>query len=297
MSEPAREAREITSTGDWLRWRRIDMTASRVAALFDAHPYLTRDQLVAEFRGEPRPAPNAAMRRGRILEHAIIAAVAEDHPDWRVRKATTYHRLPDHRLGATPDCWLDDDGLIQCKTVAPYEWEKWQGRVPLAYTLQTLTELLVTGRARGVLAVMVCSSTYPVHLYDVPRHPAAEQRILDAVAEWWRAFDAGRAPEGASSAEIAADLDDGSHRDLSGDNLLPSLLPERARLKAEAGAIERRLKEVDYEIKQRIGAARTAWLPGWLVKYPTLHRKEYTVQAGDYRRLEIVATEESPDAE
>lgn len=291
-----REAREITSVGEWLDWRRQDITASRIAALFDEHPFLTRDRLAADLRGEPAQLTVPAMRRGRILEPAVAAAIAEDHPDWKLAKATTYHRLPDHRLGATPDYWLDNDGLVQVKTVAPLEWERWQGRPPLAYTLQTLTELLVTGRARGVLAVMVCSTSYPLHLYDVPRHETAERRILDAVTEWWRAWDAGEIASAASSAELAAAVDDGSHRDLSGDNLLPGLLAERAALKAQAGAAEKRLKEIDYELKQRIGPARTAWLPGWLIKYPTLHRKEYTVAAGDYRRLEIVATEDIPDA-
>ena len=290
MTEPLREVREIASRGDWLAWRERDITASRIAALFDQHPYLTRDGLAASLRGASQGS-NSAMRRGRILEPAVIAALAEDHPDWQLIKATTYHRLPDHRLGATPDVWLDNDGLVQIKTVAPQEWEKWQGRVPLAYTLQTLTELLVTGRSRGLLAVMVCSPSYPVHLFDVPRHEGAERRILDAVAEWWRAWDAGEIAAAAPHAELAAELDDGSHRDLSGDNLLAVILPERAALKAQVSAAEARIKAIDYEIKQRMGPARTGWCNGWLIKFPTLHRKEYVVKAGDYRRLEVVEKE------
>jgi predicted phage-related endonuclease len=291
-----RDVWEITSIGEWLNRRRQDITASRVAALFDCHPFITRDQLVADLRSEPTQAPNAAMRRGRILEPAVATALAEDHPDWRLAKATTYHRLPDHRLGCTPDYWLDDDGLVQIKTVSPQVWETWQGRPPLAYTLQTLTELLVTGRTRGVLAIMVCSSTYPLHLFDVPRHDGAEQKILAAVAEWWRAWDAGEIAAPAPADQIAADVDDGSHRDLSGDNELPALLDEREGLKAAVGTAEKRLKEIDYEVKNRIGAARTAWCNGWLIKYPTLHRKEYVVKAGDYRRLEVIV-KESADAE
>lgn len=286
-----REVREITALGEWLRWRQEDITASRVAALFDQHPFLTRERLATDLRGEPTQVTTSAMRRGRILEPAVAAALAEDYPYWQLVKATTYHRLPDHRLGATPDYWLDDDGLIQVKTVAPQEWEKWQGRPPLAYTLQTLAELLVTDRMRGVLAVMVTSPSFPVHLFDVPRHPQAERRILDAVTEWWRAWDAGEMADAAPSAEIAADLDDGSHLDLSSDNLLPTILPERAKLKEAVSAAEARLKEIDYEIKNRVGPARTAWCNGWLIKYPTIARKEFTVKAGTYRRLEVAAKE------
>ncbi len=300
MSEPAiirdgevREVREITGRGEWLAWRKVDITASRIAALFDSHPYLTRDQLAADLRSEASRGDSPAMRRGRILEPAVAAAVAEDRPEWLLTKATTYHRMPDHRLGATPDYWINGDGLMQVKTVAPQEWEKWRGRPPLGYLLQTLTELLVTGRAWGVLAVMVCSPSYPVHLFDVPRHPTAERRILDATAAFWAAWDAGEIAAAVPPAEIAADFDDGSHRDLSSDNMLPALLAERAGLKAATVVAEKRLKELDYELKNRIGPARTAWLPGWTIKFPTIHAKEYTVAARDYRRLDVTRTKEA----
>lgn len=291
-----REAREITSVGEWLNWRRQDITASRIAALFDQHPFLTRERLAAALSGAPAQITTSAMRRGRILEPAALAALTEERPEWRLAKATTYHRLPDHRVGATPDAWLDDDGLVQIKTVSPQEWEKWRGHPPLAYTLQTLTEMLVTGRTRGVLAVMVCSPAYPLHLFDVPRHEGAEQRILAAAAEWWRAWDTGEIAGPAPSAELAAAVDDGSHRDLSGDNELAVLLPERETLKATVSHAEARLKEIDYSLKNRIGPARTAWLPGWSISYAAQERKEFVTPAKTIRVLRVKATMESDDA-
>ncbi len=39
-----------------------------------------------------------------------------------------YRRLPDLRIGATPDYWLDDDGLTQVGTVSLKEW---RGEPPL----------------------------------------------------------------------------------------------------------------------------------------------------------------------
>jgi hypothetical protein len=296
MTEMRRETRSIVSPAEWLDWRRLDITASRVAVLFDSHPFLDRDGLAAELRGQSR-GDNAAMRRGRILEPGVIAALAEDHPGWRMAKATTYHRLPDHRIGATPDYWLDDDGLIEVKTVSPQRWEEWREHPPLAYTLQTLTGLLVTGRERGVLAVMVCAPSYPVHTFDVPRHPGAEARILDAVAEWWRAWDAGEIAAPADPAELAAACDDGSHRDLSGDPALPALLAERADLKATVGAAEKRLGILDYEIKNRIGPARTAYLPGWSLSFATQRRKETLIPAKDIRVLRVRAINEAEAVE
>ncbi|MEK1933484.1 MAG: YqaJ viral recombinase family protein, partial [Pararhizobium sp.] len=241
MTEPAREVREIVSTGDWLSWRTKDITASRLPALFSLHPYLSLTQLADIMRGTTGTGTGSvpdspAMRRGRILEPAVAAALAEERPDLPpLVKASTYHRVPEWRLGCTPDYFCGDEGLVQCKTVSPHQWQAWHGKIPLAYTIQTLCEMLVTGRRWGLLACLEVSPSYPLHVVEVPRHEAAERRILDAVAHWWTEFDAGRIAGTAPSAELAELLDDGSFVDLSDNNYLTAALPERERLKAEVG--------------------------------------------------------------
>lgn len=285
------QIREITSRGEWLQWRRGVITASRIGALFDCHKYLTREGLAAELRGANQ-GDNPAMRAGRILEPGVIVALLEDHPEWRIERANTFHVDPALRLGATPDAWLDDDGLIQVKTVSPEEWETWQGKPPLAYTLQCLAEMMLTGRTRGLLAVMIRSRSYPVHEFDVPRHEAAEARILAAVAEWWRQYDAGEIPIPADPEGLAEALDDGSVLDLAADNAIRGLLDEREALKATVGDAEKRTKEIDDYIKMRLGPARLGVLPGWALAWPTIHGKEYTVPARDYRRLTVKRTGE-----
>jgi|SRR6185436_11704503 len=297
MSEPAREVREIVSTGDWLSWRTKDITASRLPALFSLHPYLSREQLADIMRGTTGTGTSSvpdspAMRRGRILEPAVAAALAEERPELLITKASTYHRIPEWRLGATPDYFAEPDGLVQCKTVSPEQWQRWHGKVPIAYTIQTLCELMVTGRAWGLLAVLEVSPSYPLHVVDVPRHEAAERRILDAVREWWRAFDAGEIAGTAPSAELEADLDDGSFVDLSTDNAMPGILAERASLKATTSDAEKRLKELDYEIKNRMGRASRGWLPGWNISFGTQHRREVLIPAKDIRVLRVRAVSE-----
>lgn len=281
----------ISSTGEWLERRRRDITASRIGALWDSHPYLSRDGLAAELRGERSEVPNAAMRAGIILEPAVAAAVALEHPSWTIEKAGTYHRLSTVRLGCTPDYFYSNDtvrrGILQCKTVSPQQWDNWHGTVPLAYTLQTLTEMLVTDADAGLLAVLIRGGSYPLYEFEVPRHAEAEHKIIEATTAWWAAYEAGELPQAQPVEDIEALIDDGSHLDWSGNEEVRALLEQRRSLKAESSVLQQRLGAVEYAIKNRIGPASTAWLPGWQITFRRHHRKEYTVQAADVRMLKI----------
>ena len=285
--EPRRESRPIDDIGSWLDQRRGHITASRIGALFDCHPYLSREQLAAELGGRSTKGDTPSMRRGRVLEAAVIEALREAHPEWRIIRARDYHWIEDYRLGSSPDAYLDDDGLIECKTVRPDVWDKWHGRPPLAYVLQLLTGLVCTGRTRGVLACMVLSSDYPVHEFGVGRHPEAERRIIEATRAWWEQYGAGAVAPPQSADELEAMLDDGSYRDLSGHDEIRGMLEERRRLKAEMSPLSARLGEIDYCLKNTIGPASTAWLPGWSITFRRHHRAEFIIPARDIRVLKI----------
>lgn len=282
-----RESRAIDDIGSWLTWRKGHITASRMGALFDEHPFLTRDQLAGELAGQSTKGDTAPMRRGRIFEAAVIEALKEAHPDWTIERCRSYYFLPEHRIGATPDAFYNDDGLIECKTVHPCKWEEWHGTPPLQYILQTLTGMMCSGRTHGVLAVMLMAGDYSVMEYAVERHEAAEQRIIEATAQWWTEYDAGRIAAPQSAAEIEAMLDDGSHRDMSASREFRELLEARRDLKADISRLTQRLGETEYAIKNTLGPASTAWLPGWSIQFRRTHRREYTVAAADVRVLRV----------
>ena len=305
MSEVAREVRQIESTGAWLDWRREDLTASRIPALWNLHPYLSREQLADIMRattsaGSGTPPDNSAMRRGRIFEAAVAAAIAEERPEWTLTKASTYHRIPSLRVGCTPDYFATSTlpkepgrGIIQIKTAAPRVWERWQGRAPLPYIIQTLTEAVVCDCAWAWLVIMVMSDSYPVHYFSVARHAEAETRILVAATKWWAAYDAGELPgTAAGAAELEAAFDDGSHVDLSDNNYLVNMLPERDRLKAEVSKAEKHIADIDAALKAAMGSAATAWLPGYNISWKTQHRRETVIAARDIRVLRVRAVSE-----
>jgi hypothetical protein len=225
----------------------------------------------------------------------VPAAIAEEHPEWLIEKALTFHEIPDLRLGCTPDYWLDvahERHNLQVLSTSPHAWRETHGAAPIYKVLQTAAENLITGVPHGKLAVLVRSPDLPVHLFDVPRHPAAEQRILEAVATWWRAWDAGEIPAPASAEGLAEAFDDGSHKDLSDDEELPKLLESRETIKQRLTDMNSAVEVCDKRIKAKIGNARTAWCRGWSMKYPLIERAEYTVPASKYRRLTITRDEE-----
>ena len=95
------ERRAIVDREQWLDWRRQDVTASAIGALFRVHPYTTKLCLYAEKRGVEFPdEDNKVKRRGRWLEPAVAEAVRELRPDWTIEPPRCYLRDPELRLGA-----------------------------------------------------------------------------------------------------------------------------------------------------------------------------------------------------
>jgi len=294
MENLRRESRLIDGIGPWLEWRRGNINASQIGALHDVHPFLSREQLAGELRGQSTKGDTHRMKLGRIFEPAVLEYVRTEHPTWHVEKATQYFWLPDNRIGCTPDAFFSengvDDGLVECKTVSPQAFDQWRGRPPTQYLLQTLTGLLVTGRTRGLLAVMVMAPPFAFYEFAVERHPAAEKRILEAVSAWWEAWEKGKIAAPAPVEELEAMLDDGSVLDWSGNEEIRLLLEQRRELKASLSAATEQLGRIEYQIKNHIGPASSAWLPGWQIEFRRRQRKEYTVAAAEIRTLRIKET-------
>lgn len=285
-----REAREITSRGEWLSWRHGLMTCSRLPALFGAHKFLSLEQLPADMRGESIKGLTAPMRAGLVMEPAAGAAVNLEHPEWQIRKATTFHLMPDHRFAGTPDFFGTVPGgllNIQTKVISERTWDSWHGKPDFGYVLQTVSENLITDAAAGILAVLLNTQALPLYLFDVPRHEQAEGRILDAVAGFWRAYDAGTLPEPAPVEELEDMLDDGTTVDLSTDPAIRVLLDEHLRFSSLISEMRKELGHIDHQIKTRIGKARAAYVPGYAVSFATSYRKGYSVAPCEVRTLRI----------
>ena len=299
------ERAPVTSRAEWLERRRHDVTASEVAALFDCHPFRTHLQVYLSKTRDENQGDNPAMRRGRIMEPAVAAAVAEEHPEWAglMRKAGEYWRLPGLRLGSTPDYYIGEPGtqgfgLLEAKSVSPEQFEKWGEGPPLAYTLQVAAQMMTCRAAWGVIAIIVMNRGLDLHTFPVPRVAAAEVKIAEAVRRFWARIDTGEQPPPVmpwdrSTLARLYPRDNGTTLDLSSDNELPGLLAERSALMVT----RRRLDEINDTIRVKMGEAAKARLPGWSISYATQHRKAYSVPEADIRVLRVVSAKDDDDGE
>lgn len=300
-----------TAPGELSPLRDGDITASEMPALFGLHPYQSMLGLFAKKTGVRMPPDedSVAKRRGRLLEDAVARAYLEEHPGCKLTKANVYVRAPLLRLGASPDFFLVDEhgrkGVSEMKTVAPHVFKKhYTDQTPPTYhVLQTLVQMMLTDSEVGVLTVLVVDGyRFELHSYNVPRHPSAERRIQDAVAQFWSDIAAGRTPaiDYARDASLLPILF--PHHapdkvvDLRGNNELPALLDEREALKDEIAAKIARKDAIETEVKYKMGDAEAALIPGWRITHRDQHRREYTVKAADFRVLRVARESETAKA-
>lgn len=303
----------IQDRASWLELRKKDVTASVAGVLLGVHDYQSAYGLWALKSGriEEDPEETSAMRRGRLLEDDALQVLAEDRPTWKVLPANDfYYRDPIARLGATPDAFAVDperegQGIIQVKTVEPSIFrKKWRDpetgavELPLWIAVQSIVEAHLSGSSWAAVAAMTVGFGLDVHVIEVPIHAGVIERVKRAVADFWQMIDEGREPDpdygrDASLIErlILRGGDSGEILDLSGDNMLPELLDERASLAGNKTAIEKRQKEIKAELLAKLGAAAAATIAdGRVITSKTVHRKPYQVAASSYRDVRVRAS-------
>lgn len=291
------ERRTIVSRDEWLAWRKKDITASSVAALFDLHPYTTALSLYSRLRGAdiPEQVETEVMRRGTALEPIVAEEVRRLRPEWQIEKATEYVRDTDLKLGCTPDFWFTNGkrGVLQAKTVGAQAFQRhWQDGPPFWIVLQTATEMMLENAERGAVGALIIGEyTFDTQVYEIERHTAAEKRIVDAVSEFWDRVAKSNPP----TIDYGRDATlinllyphqiEGKVLDLRGDNYLPALLAQRERVVASMAVHDVEKKVIEAEIKAKMQDAECILCDDWTITWKVVNRRDYTVKPTTYRRL------------
>lgn len=292
---------------EWLAARKRDVTASDASALLGINPYKTAFDLWAEKTGrKPDAEDSDVFRRGRAMEFIAIDWLREDYPDWKITHSynNRYYRDPVGRIGATPDAFVvrpdrKGRGVIQIKSASDYSVKNWidpetkEITPPLYVAVQALIEAELTKASYAMVALIVSGHGMKLHPpIDIPLTAGLMPRIYREVADFWRFVGSGAhpAPDWKRDGELIEDLyePDGRTIDLSRDNLLPAVCDEKARIAAEKGAIEKRLKEIKAELLDKMGGASAARIAdGRTITAKTVDRAGYEVKPTSYVDLRV----------
>lgn len=298
------EKHPIVDRASWLQMRRADLTASDLGAVTGVDQYRSALSVFADKRGLTITNESPIMQRGRWLEAAAAEALIECYPHWRILNPKLYIRDPAIRLGCTPDRLAEDEdepGIInlQIKSVSRPTYEKWDGKPPLSYLLQTCAEGMLVDARTSFLAVLVISTfEADLVLHEVPRHKGAENRIRQTAVDFWADMEAGRVPKPdfrrdheTISALYSQPIKDKA-ADLSRSNRIREVLEEREAVKARMKEDAETVQALDAEIKHQLGDCESGELPGWRLSWKVQTRKAYQVPESTSRVLRVTRTEE-----
>jgi predicted phage-related endonuclease len=182
--------------------RRTFVGASESASLFGLNPWKSPYELWMTKAGlvdEPDLSANDRVKWGKRNEDAVARGLAEDF-GWQVRRV---QRVIPHATVANMACTPDYEivnhprgpGLLQVKTVDSFTFRQhWPCKEPpINYVLQLQHEMACTGRAWGVLGVLVGGNQGLVFEYE--RDPATIRDIESAVTGFWASIAAGVSPD------------------------------------------------------------------------------------------------------
>lgn len=300
----------ITDRESWLAMRRQDVTASSAGALLGCHEYITAYALWAEKTGQVAVdgEMTEAMERGIELEPLALRRLAKQRADWKVWNPQVYLREPEHRLGATPDAFVECPergfGVVQIKSVEPMvfrrKWRADDGSIepPLWIALQAMIESELAGAKWAAVAALVISHGIELHVVEVPldARDRLVGRIRQEIRSFWQMIADGYRPDPDWKRDgrliEALYTPDGETVDLSDDNALPALCDEKDRLASEKSATDRRLKEIKAEMLAKLNGASAARIAdGRMITAKEVHRKGYEVGPTRYVDVRIRKSE------
>ncbi len=271
----------------WLALRRLDITSTDVAALFGLSPYKTpfelwhskRPDFVDTFVETPR------VKWGTRLQDAIAFGVADDE-GWTVRRRNVYSRIPSLRLGASFDFEIlahpNGPAVLEVKNVDGLQfrdnWTEEDGvlAAPAHIELQLQAQLLASGRSWGVIVALVGGNDPKVVTRQADQE--VHTSIANAVTQFWRDQEAGKAPDpdwiadSRTLRQLHSKVDAGyTITDCTAE--LAELVRQYQQLSSEVKSLEALKEGYRNQILAHIGSAEKVIGAGWSITASTIEER------------------------
>jgi putative phage-type endonuclease len=176
--------------------RKLDVTSTDVATLFNASPYQSYYKLWMRKAGRIEHDSDEMSERmecGLALEEAIAQYAAQRH-GWRIERFDEYMRNEELRIGSSFDFITDDNKIVEIKNVDLYQFNNlWYLAPPIHIELQVQHQLLVSGLSGAIIVAMVGGNS--LRIYERGRDEGVHNAIVSRVRAFWDDIKGGNTPE------------------------------------------------------------------------------------------------------
>lgn len=279
---------------EWIAQRRRGIGASESAAIFDAHPYISKYSLWESKVSEPKAEDDEAEDRradGLLMEPRIAAKYAKKSGRMVEEFTGGLAVHPEHAvLIASPDriATFEDGrrGPVELKW-----WDRYRvdDDIPAYGQIQLMHQFAVLGSDIGSIAVL--GSFRSFSYVDMERNQAFIDLLIEKVEEFWdRYVKTGIPPETDGSAATSEAIRRLHPKDNGQVIFLPaaaeSWTKALADVKERKKAIEAEESALENSLRAAIGDATMGQLPdGTGFTLRTTTRKAFTVAPTEFRAL------------
>lgn len=184
------------SREEWLQWRNRGIGSSDAPVAAGLSPYKSPLELWMEKTGRKLAediSNKDAVFWGTTLE-PIVASVYAERTGKKVRRVNAVLQHPEHpHMLANLDRIVEGGGVLEIKTAGLRSQGQWEEGVPLAYQIQVLHQLAVTGKAWADVAVLIGGQEF--RIYRIDRDEARIQQLVDLEQVFWDHVERETAPE------------------------------------------------------------------------------------------------------
>ena len=198
------------SREEWLQWRNRGIGSSDAPVAVGVSRYKSPLELWLEKTGKKEPedlSSKDAVFWGTTLE-PIVAQVYAERTGSKVRRVNAVLQHPEHPfMLANLDRIVEGGGVLEIKTAGLRSQGQWEEGVPLAYQIQVLHQLAVTGKAWADVAVLIGGQEF--RIYRIERDETRITQLLEMEKAFWKHVERQTPPEAdgsASSHRALADL-------------------------------------------------------------------------------------------
>jgi len=316
-----REVIQHATQADWLAARKLDVTSTEAAALFDSGVYTkTFYELFCIKSGLLQPEDfegNERTKWGNRLEAPIAHGIAEDL-GLIVEPFKVYMRIKEARIGSSFDFKIvglvdgapeneyrelfrkHGAGILEVKNVDGLQFKRtWLGdgeaiEAPVHIEAQVQHQLLVADLQWAVIAPLVGGNT-PKPLYRL-RDVAVGDAILSKATDLWTRIARGDAPQPnfAKDAETIAQVyreNDGSSLDLSNDTRVGELCRAYKKAAAEEKAAAEAKSAAKAELLTIIKGAKSILYDGGKISAGTNKASFRAYYRDGYTKATITITD------